>query len=84
MANRSLLNFQHWPGNCKIKHLRLIVAGEALMLIWALAFFIIAVIAAILGFGAAAVAFAALAKLVFYVAVVLFAISLIGHLMRRI
>ncbi len=54
------------------------------MLIWALAFFVIAVIAAVLGFGTAAVAFAALAKLIFYVAVVLFAISLIGHLMRRI
>ncbi len=54
------------------------------MLMWALAFFIIAIIAAILGFGVAAVTFAALAKLIFYIAIVLFVISLIGHLMRRV
>lgn len=51
---------------------------------WALAFFVIAIVAAILGFGMTAVAFAAAAKLIFYVAVVLFLISLIAHLMRRV
>jgi len=54
------------------------------MLMWALAFFVIAVIAAIMGFGVAAVTFAAVAKIIFFVAVVLFVISLIGHLVRRV
>ncbi len=54
------------------------------MLMWALAFFIIAIIAAIMGFGVAAVTFAAAAKIIFYVAIILFIISLIGHLMRRV
>jgi uncharacterized membrane protein YtjA (UPF0391 family) len=54
------------------------------MLMWALAFFIIAIVAAILGFGVAAITFAALAKLIFYVALVLFLISLMAHLMRRV
>jgi uncharacterized membrane protein YtjA (UPF0391 family) len=53
-------------------------------MLWALAFFVLAMAAAFLGFGMSAMAFAALAKLVFYIAVVLCAISLIGHLMRRV
>ena len=53
-------------------------------MLWALIFFVLAMAAAILGFGVSALAFAALAKLVFYVAVVLCAISLIGHLMKRV
>lgn len=54
------------------------------MLQWALVFFILALIAGILGFGVAAVTFAAAAKLIFYVAVILLVISLIGHLARRV
>ncbi len=53
-------------------------------MLWALGFFLIAVAAAILGFGMAAVAFAAGAKLVFYIAVVLTAVSLIGHVMKHV
>lgn len=54
------------------------------MLVWALVFFMIALAAAILGFGVAALALAAVAKLIFYTAFVLFVVSLIGHLMRRV
>jgi uncharacterized membrane protein YtjA (UPF0391 family) len=53
-------------------------------MLWALAFFLIAIGAAILGFGMTAVAFAAGAKLVFYIAVVLTAVSLIGQVMKRV
>lgn len=53
-------------------------------MLWALAFFLVAVAAAILGFGIAAAAFAATAKLVFYIAVVLMAVSLIGQVMKRV
>ena len=54
------------------------------MLMWALAFLIIAIIAAVLGFGFAATAFAVAAKVIFYICIVLFLISLISHLMRRV
>jgi uncharacterized membrane protein YtjA (UPF0391 family) len=54
------------------------------MLVWGLVFFVIAVVAAILGFGLAVVTFAAVIKLVFYIAVVLSLISLISHLFRRV
>jgi uncharacterized membrane protein YtjA (UPF0391 family) len=53
------------------------------MLRWALGFFIVAIIAAILGFGGIAIAAAGIAKLIFYVFAVLFVLSLIGHLANR-
>jgi uncharacterized membrane protein YtjA (UPF0391 family) len=53
------------------------------MLQWALAFFIIAVVAAIFGFGGIAVAAAGVAKLLFFVFLVLFLVSLLGGLLRR-
>jgi uncharacterized membrane protein YtjA (UPF0391 family) len=54
------------------------------MLTWVVIFFLVAIAAAVLGFGMAAAAFAAIAKLVFYVAIVLLVVSLAGHLMRRV
>lgn len=51
---------------------------------WALAFFLVAILAAILGFGAAAVTFADTARLLFYGAVALFLVTLIGRFMRRV
>ncbi len=54
-----------------------------IMLVWALAFLFLALLAAFFGFGMAAVTFAVAAKLVFYAAVVLFLISLISVWMRR-
>lgn len=52
------------------------------MLKWAAIFFIIAIIAAIFGFGGIAVGAAAIAKMLFFVFVVLFAIMLIAGLMK--
>jgi uncharacterized membrane protein YtjA (UPF0391 family) len=53
------------------------------MLRWAIAFFIIALIAAVLGFGGIAIAAAGIAKIIFYIFLALFIISLISHLASR-
>lgn len=53
------------------------------MLGWALTFFIIAIIAGVLGFGGIAMATAGIAKLLFFIFLVLFVISLIAGLVRR-
>jgi uncharacterized membrane protein YtjA (UPF0391 family) len=53
------------------------------MLRWALAFFVIAIIAAIFGFAGIAVAAAGIAKLLFFVFLVLFLVTLLGGLVRR-
>jgi len=53
------------------------------MLYWAAVFLVIAVIAAIFGFGGVAVAAAGTAKILFFVFVVLFVISLIFGFTRR-
>lgn len=52
------------------------------MLGWALAFFIVALIAAIFGFGGIAAGLATIAKLVFFAFVVLFLVSLVVGLAR--
>lgn len=52
------------------------------MLWWSLAFFVIAIIAAVLGFGALAAVAGAIAQTVFYVALVLFVFTLILYLFR--
>jgi uncharacterized membrane protein YtjA (UPF0391 family) len=54
------------------------------MLQWALAFFIIALIAAVFGFGGIAVAAAGIAKILFFIFLVLFLIALVSGLMRRV
>ncbi len=51
---------------------------------WALVFLVIAIIAAIFGFGFVASAAAGIAKVLFFIFVVLFAITLISGLLRRI
>jgi uncharacterized membrane protein YtjA (UPF0391 family) len=53
------------------------------MVRWALGFFIVALIAAVLGFSGIAVAAAGIAKILFYIFLVLFLVSLVGHLLRR-
>ena len=53
------------------------------MLRWALAFFVIAIIAAVFGFGGIAVAAAGIAKVLFFVFLVLFLVALLGGLVRR-
>lgn len=53
------------------------------MLYYALVFFLIAVVAAVLGFGGIAVAFASVARILFFLFVVVFLVSLIMGLARR-
>lgn len=55
---------------------------ERPMLRWALAFFIIAIIAAIFGFGGIAGAATNIAQLLFFIFVVLFLVSLVFRLLR--
>jgi uncharacterized membrane protein YtjA (UPF0391 family) len=52
------------------------------MLGWAVTFLIVAIIAALLGFGGIAVASAGIAKIIFFVFLVLFAVTLIASLFR--
>ncbi len=52
-------------------------------LYWALVFLIIAIIAAVFGFGGVAVTAIVGAKILFWVAIVLFIISLIGGFLGR-
>jgi uncharacterized membrane protein YtjA (UPF0391 family) len=53
------------------------------MLRMAIAFFVIALIAAVLGFSGIAIATAGIAKILFYIFLVLFLLSLVSHLIRR-
>jgi len=52
------------------------------MLSWAITFLIIALIAAVLGFGGIAGTAVEIAKLIFFVAIILFAISAVVALIR--
>lgn len=53
------------------------------MLGWTITFLIIALIAAAFGFGGIAVAAAGIARILFFVFLVLFVVSLLSGLMRR-
>jgi uncharacterized membrane protein YtjA (UPF0391 family) len=57
-------------------------AGEQIMLGWALTFLIVALVAAVLGFGGIAGLSIEIAKIIFFVAVVLFVISAIVGIVR--
>ncbi len=54
---------------------------ESRMLRWAIIFFVVAIIAAIFGFGNISAAATDIAKILFYVFLVIFLISLVMHLM---
>jgi uncharacterized membrane protein YtjA (UPF0391 family) len=54
-----------------------------MMLRWALGFFLIAIVAAIFGFGGIALAAAGMAKILFFIFLVLFLVALLGGLVRR-
>src|SRR5215831_3802542 len=54
-------------------------AKESEMLYWALVFLLIAIVAGAIGFGGVAVAFAGLAKIVFFIFLVLLVVSLVAH-----
>jgi uncharacterized membrane protein YtjA (UPF0391 family) len=53
------------------------------MLRWALAFFVVALIAGVLGFAGVALAAAGIAKMFFYLFLILFLVTLVGHLLHR-
>jgi uncharacterized membrane protein YtjA (UPF0391 family) len=53
------------------------------MLNWAILFLVVALVAAVLGFGGIAGTAIGIAKLIFVVAIILFLISAVMHLMRR-
>ena len=53
------------------------------LLYWAVVFLVVAIVAAVLGFGGVAGTAMAGAQLLFWVAIVLFIIALIGGLFRR-
>jgi len=55
---------------------------EATMIGWALTFLLVALVAAVFGFGGIAGTAVEIAKLIFFVAIVLFAISAVVGLMR--
>lgn len=52
------------------------------MLIWALIFFVVAIVAALLGFTNIAGASIGIAKVLFFIFIVLFFASIIWHMMR--
>ena len=52
------------------------------MLRWPLGFFVVALIAAVLGFGGIAATAAGIGQFIFYVFLVLFAVSLLAHFLR--
>lgn len=54
------------------------------MLYYALVFLLIAVLAAVFGFGGIAVVSAGVAKILFFIFIVLFLVSLITHMSRRV
>ena len=54
------------------------------MLYYMLVFFLLAIFAAVLGFTGMAVAFAGIAKLLFFLFMLLFLFSLVMHLARRV
>ena len=53
------------------------------MLYWALVFFIVAVVAAVFGFGGIAAAASGIAQILFWIFVVLFVLSLLAGVMSR-
>jgi len=53
------------------------------MLYYALVFLVIALVAGLLGFGVVAFAAAEIARICFFIFIVLFLVSLVAHLFRR-
>jgi len=54
------------------------------MLYWTLMFLIVALVAGLLGFGAIAFAAAGVAKILFFIFLVLFLVSLLTNVVRRV
>ncbi|HLH01078.1 MAG TPA: DUF1328 domain-containing protein [Bryobacteraceae bacterium] len=54
------------------------------MLYWALMFLLVAILAAVFGFTGISIVAAGVAKILFFIFLVLFVISLIAHVTRRV
>jgi uncharacterized membrane protein YtjA (UPF0391 family) len=65
-----------------VARIRLFARGDA-MLRWAVIFLVIAIVAGILGFAGLMIAAAGIAKLLFYLFLILFLITLISGLVNR-
>lgn len=52
------------------------------MLGWALVFFVVAIVAAIFGFGGVAASAMSIAKIIFFIALLLMFLSIVVHLIR--
>src|SRR5271163_3401720 len=57
---------------------------RTIMLYYALVFLLVAILAAVFGFGGVAIVSAGIAKILFFVFIVLFLVSLITHMSRRV
>ena len=57
--------------------------GTGNLLHWALIFLVVALVAAVLGFGGVAAGAASIGKIIFYVALILLLISLVMNFTRR-
>ena len=68
----------------KVKQRRTHSKRRSDMLYWALVFLVVAIVAGLLGFGAVAFAAAGMAKVLFFVFLILFILSLVRHLGRRV
>ena len=64
-----------WSTGCSV---------SGVMWSWAIGFLVIALAAALIGFGAGGITPAEIARPVFYAAVALFLVSLLGSFMRRV
>lgn len=53
------------------------------MLRWVVIFLIVALIAAIFGFGGISAAAVSIAQTIFFIAIILFLLSLVAHIMRK-
>ncbi len=78
------LQLRSWGPSDRMNGTRPRGRKEADMLSWALTFFLIALVAAVLGFGGVAVAAAGIARICFFIFLVLFVVSLVAHSARRI
>jgi len=60
-----------------------LILKENVMLYWAIVFFVIAIVAALFGFGGIAAGATAIAKVLFWIFLVVFLVTLIAGLFRR-
>jgi len=74
-----LIEFNHWQQSCSMENRR----KEFRMLYWALLFLLIAILAAVFGFTGISLLAAGVAKILFFIFLVLLVLSLVAGLVRR-